>query len=421
MTAPDASRPDPEAGAALPEERGFLLRLYLHAFVARLYFYLPVVVLHMERQLGEAGFERPRALSLSMLALISAGVILAEYPSGVLADWGGRKRTLIMAGVIQCAGILCFAVERSLLAICLAQLLIGVGTAFRSGADTSLVHSYLESRGRAPSYGTTLARLRFCNVLAMASSSACGGLLYARDPRLVFWLAAGASLLGALLLVGVREPAGERRGRPYMGVLRQSLDELRTNHAARALTLLGGVGNPYFVLAFWAAQSYLVDIETPLPWLGVTVASMSLLQGLTMPLSAYLGQSRRRTGAALSALVMLPALSFLLVAWAWWSGRPFVGTAALVLTSGCHVLYRNAVNLKLQAIVPDAVRASIVSMEAFIGSLWYLGLFPLAGWLLSSAGTGRGFFVIALLAAVSITPSLRRALRAGVFRSGPMA
>jgi MFS family permease len=409
-----ASRVTPSVSARSGAER----RLLGHAFFARLYFYVPVLVLHMETQLGAAGVARPRALSLSLLAFMSVGMILAEYPSGVLADWLGRKRTLILSGMVQAAGVLCFLVPASLPAMVTAQVLIGVGTAFRSGADTSLLHSVLERERRDARYGAALARLRFFNVSAIASASAVGGALYAWDPRAVFVAAAAASLLGLLPLLGVDEPPmeGSSPERRYLDVLRQSLGELRENHRARALTWLGGVGNPYFPLTFWAIQTHLVDLDFPLVWLGVTVASMSALQALTMPLSVWLSHDERRSARALPLLVLLPAAAFALVAVARGAGLPLLGTVALVLTSGCHVLYRNAVNVRLQAMVPDAVRASVVSMEAFIGSLWYLALFPIAGWLLSTGGVGQGFAWLGGLALLTVAPSLARAIRLGVLR-----
>lgn len=392
-------------------------RLYAHAFVTRLYFYVPVLLHHMEHELSSAGVANARALSLSVLSFLSIGMIAAEYPSGVFADWLGRKRSIVLSGVVQSAGILLFLIPGSLVAMGAGQFLIGVGTAFRNGADSALLHGHLEQQERGVHYGRALARLRFFNVLGIATGSALGGTLYQLDARAVFVLAALACTLGLGFFVGLDEPPVSAWRRSYRDVLRESFDEVRENHAVRSLMILGGFGNPYFVLAFWVMQAYLVDLAFPFVWMGLTVASMSLLQGLTMPLSGWLSGSSQRLTRVVVVLVVLPPLSFVAVALATRWDISALGTLSLIVANGCHLLYRNAINVRLQGMVPDNLRSSIVSVEAGIGSLWYAALFPLAGWLLEALGLGTGLLAVAAFAALTLALPFTSAVRAGALRS----
>jgi hypothetical protein len=48
-------------------------------------------------------------------------------------------------------------------------------------------------------------------------------------------------------------------------------------------------------------------------------------------------------------------------------------------------------NVRLQQLVPDAVRASIVSLESWLGSLLYVPVFPIGGALLDAWGLDGGY------------------------------
>ncbi len=380
------------------------LRIYAHAFVARLFFYVPVLLHHVESKLGEAGVSKPRALSLSIIALVSMGNLVAEYPSGLLADWLGRKRSMVFSGVLQAFALLLFFMPASVWSLCAAQLLIGAATAFRTGADTALLHAHLDELGEAHRYGRALARLRFFNVLAIAAAAFSGGSLYAWKPASVFWLSSLASLLGTAALIGLREPTLATRERSYMQVIRESLREVRHNGRAQALMLLGGVGNTYFVFSYWVTQSYLIDSGASLTAMGVTVGSISLLQALTMPLSAWLSERPRRVATLLGLVSFGLPLAFVAASLAWRLEHKAAGGWVFVGIGACHVLFRNAVNVRLQAWVPGAVRASIVSLESLIGSIWYVVFFPLGGLLLSWGGVSRGFAAVAAVVAASVWP-----------------
>jgi hypothetical protein len=69
----------------------FERRLCVFSFVRTVWFYMPVLVHHIVVELRAAGADQPHALAMSTLVIFSIGILLAEYPSGVFADWAGRK------------------------------------------------------------------------------------------------------------------------------------------------------------------------------------------------------------------------------------------------------------------------------------------------------------------------------------------
>ena len=375
----------------------FERRLYVFSFVRTVWFYMPVLVHHIVVELRAAGAEQPHALAMSTLVIFSIGILLAEYPSGVFADWAGRKRSLALSCLLHAAGISIYAVSSTLPALFAGQLVLGLGAAFRTGADSALLHSYLERAGTPERYSAALARMRIATNGAIVVGCLGGGLLYAWWPPAVFIGTALCSLVALVPLSGLEEPPRRVAHRSYIDVLRESLAEVRGNGPARAIVLLGGVGMTFFLFVFWTTQSYLVEIGAPVKHNGFLIGATALLWALSLTALAWLSASRWRHGVAVGLLLFTIPLALLATAIAYRAGWLWLGAGFLITIAMGQVLFQNLVNVRLQQLVPDAVRASMVSLESWIGSLLYVPVFPIGGALLDVWGIDGGYIAIAAL------------------------
>ena len=308
----------------------FERRLCIFSFVRTLWFYLPVLVHHIVVELRAVGADQPHALAMSTLVIFSIGILLAEYPSGVFADWAGRKRALALSCVLHAAGISIYAVSSALPAMFAGQLVFGLGAAFRSGSDSSLLYSHLERAGTPERYSAALARMRIATNGALVVGCFGGGLLYAWWPTAVF-------------------------------------------------------------------------IGAPVEHNGFLIGTTSLLSAISLTALAWLAASRRRQGAAVGLLLFTIPLALLATAIAYRAGWLWLGASFLITIAMGQALFRNLVNVRLQQLVPDAVRASMVSLESWIGSLLYVPVFPIGGALLDIGGIDDGYIAIAALV---LLPSL---------------
>jgi MFS family permease len=388
------------------DPRSLEWRLYVHALSGRAFFYIPVLVLHIRLRLEAAGTPQANAVTMTTLALFALGIAVAEYPSGVFADWAGRARSLVVGSFLYALGVGILWWEGPIWALALSQLMLGVASAFRSGADTALLYSHLSRQGALGRYPAALARLRFANLLGLTLAAGVGGVLWQWHPPFVFAATIAAVLLGTLPLVGIGEVREAPAHAHYWGVMRASLAEIRRNRGAQLLVLLGGTGATYFVFAYWAVQAFLVGFDTSPLLLGQLTMLVTLLQAATMPLSSWLAHRHERYTGLLGWLLLAVTAAFGAVALAARLGLPWLGAGALVAAAGCAPLFRNLVNIRLQPLVSDGIRASMVSLETWLGALYYALFFPVAGWLLDVAGASRGYAWIAAAVAVTSVPLL---------------
>jgi MFS family permease len=394
----------------------FERHLYIFSFFRSVWFYLPVLVHHIVGELRDAGASQPHALAMSTLVIYSIGILIAEYPSGVFADWVGRKRALMVSCVMQAIGMSIYALSSALVALFVGQLVLGLGAAFRTGADTALLHHHLERIGIPKHYSAALARMRIATHSGIVVGCFAGGVLYAWWPMAVFVGTALFNLVALVPLWSLEEPPRTVSQLRYRDVLRHSLAEMRRNTPAGAILLLGGVGMTFFLFMFWTVQSYLVEIGAAVEHEGFFVGAMSILSALSLTSLAWLSTSRRRHGVAVGVVLFAIPVALLVTAAAYRAGWLWLGVGVLIVTAMTQVLFRSLINVRLQELVPDAVRASLVSLESWLSSLLYVPVFPIGGALLDAWGVNGGYIAIAVLVLLPSLPLYVLAWRCQVWR-----
>jgi len=137
-------------------------------------------------------------LSLAQFAILNAvwaaTIVLAEVPSGALADTLGRRRLVVFAGILMIAemALLCWVPlsypKVLFYAFLLNRVLSGLAEASASGADEALAYDSLSAMGLSHEWGRVLEwQIRFQSagfIVAMV----IGAAVY--DPALMGYLAA---------------------------------------------------------------------------------------------------------------------------------------------------------------------------------------------------------------------------------------
>ena len=138
-------------------------------------------------------------------AVFGMAVVLCEFPSGYFADRVGYRTSLLVGTVLWGAGWLVYARGASFGAIVVAEVVLGAGSAFMSGADRALLWVSLDAAGRGGQYTRWEGRARAAAQASEAVSAAAGGWLYTIQPRLPFWLQIPTAVLALASVVALRE------------------------------------------------------------------------------------------------------------------------------------------------------------------------------------------------------------------------
>lgn len=288
-------------------------------------------------------------------------IVLAEVPSGALADIVGRKRLVVYAAVlmvIEMAVLLWVPVgESSVLffAFLLNRICSGLSEAAASGADEALAYDSLKSLGRESEWANLLERTTRLVAIGFFTTMIVGALVY--DVELVNGTLAVLGLelslehetiiklpiiltfvtacLLLIITIGLKEVEAESRsadaatgvtlGRGHrigfdqlLEPFRQILDAARwtLNHRfvlfiILAALVLDSVARQFVVLA----SEYYRIIHIPAAWFGFIGAGMSLIGILNARISRHLVSlhSPLFNFVLLSAILMLGLLGITLV------------------------------------------------------------------------------------------------------------
>jgi MFS family permease len=332
---------------------------------------------------------------MMLQALFGVAVVLFEFPSGYLADRIGRRRSLLVGATLSIVGWLAYTRAASFPAVALAEMLLGAGSAFVSGADRALLWTSLVTADRGGEYPRWEGRLRAAAQTSEAVSAAAGGWLYALGPRLPFWLQVPTAALGLVTVVALRDtpprrtPPTPSHVQRALHLVRFTLWRHRRLQAAIALSVALGLAS--FVMV-WLIQPYLQLRGVPPAWFGpiwavahVWLAGVSLVSGRVMA-----GFGLRAT---LIGCVLLVPLGYagLVVSTSLW------GAVFYLCFMTLRGLQGPILATLMQADAPDEDRAGVLSLVALLFRLAFVVAGPPIGALVDRAGMETALAVLAVV------------------------
>ncbi|MGH3469962.1 MAG: MFS transporter [Thermocrispum sp.] len=315
---------------------------------------------------------------ISTLFVIWAAVtMVAEVPSGALADLVPRHRLLVASAVVYAGTFAAWMAFPSFAAFAVGFVLWGVSSALGSGTFEAYTYDTLARHGAVRRYPRLVARARAggltLNLLATLLASpllALGGF------TLVGWASVGTCVVQALLACTLppdRRPPTRAPEEPgYVAVLRAGVGEARRVVAVRHAVLIAAL-----IPGFLAFDEYFpllaVDLDAATTTIPLLIAATVAAQAV----GALLGE-RCAPGlvpaALVGAAVLLTAGSL--------SGRPagFVGLAA-----GYGLMQMTIVvaEVRLQAVITGRARATVTSVAGLLSELFAITVF--AGFALGAA------------------------------------
>lgn len=351
-----------------------LHKLMLVVFCTRLHFYLHVYALYLQGQ----------GLTLVQVSVIESLVIgsifVMEVPTGVLADYLGRKWSVVAWVALMCAAETLFLFSRSYPLYLLVGFLTGTGFAFSSGALEALVYDSLPAQQREAQMAQAMGRLGSVGNLAFFLSPLLGGLLLGDLAQTRFLLAialtAAVLFIGTLISLSLHEapPAQVRLRQSPLHILQQGLGELHRNRPLRRLWLLMIAASSFNgTLITTLAPPYLLMQGLAPSAIGLTLSLGSLLamfsQHQVYRLPRLLGQ-----GGSLLFVLLLPGLGYLVLAqlqgaWPTWGW--------LILMYGTNEMRAPLLSARQNALIRGENRATLLSLGSMAGSLFVALMAPL--------------------------------------------
>jgi MFS family permease len=323
-------------------------------------------------------------------AFYTAGMVLFEVPTGIVADTVGRRASYLLGTLTLTASTLLYVLLWQMGAPfwqwALVSMLLGLGFTFFSGAVEAWLVDALSATGFKGELEAVFGRGQMVSGAAMLTGSVAGGFIAQQTSLGVPFVLRGA-ILAVMFAVAFRLMhdvgfAPAKGGRPLAEMRKiasASIDHGWRVPAVKWLMVeslfVGGVG--FYV--FYALQPYLLELYgDPEAYqiaglVAAIVAGAQILGG--MAASRIRRLFRRRT-SALIATAGAGAVTLALIGLV----ESFWGVLALIVVWG--LLFAATMPIRqtyLNGLIPSRQRATILSFDSLMGSTGGVWSQPLLG------------------------------------------
>jgi MFS family permease len=358
----------------------------------------------------DAGLSATAAFAAN--ALFTAGMVLFEVPTGVVADTWGRRASYLLGSVTLAISTvlywLAWQMHAPFWAWAATSVLLGLGFTFFSGATEAWLVDALKFTGYKGNLESVFAKGQIVSGAAMLSGSVLGGLVAQWTnlgvPYILRALALVVTFAVAFLYMrdwGFVPKPGKHPVREMNHVLRSSVHFGLGNPPVRWLMLAApftfGVG----IYAFYAMQPYLLELygdEQAYSIAGLAaaiIAGAQIAGGMLAPRIRRL-VGRRTTALVAGLLVEVVLLALLGVTTAFWVA---VGLLVLWGLSGAATLPIR--QTFLNGLIPSEQRATVLSFDNLLGSSGGVVIQPVLGKVADVSSYASSYLVAAAIQALA--------------------
>ncbi len=359
----------------------------------------------------DAGLSNAEAFAAN--AFFTAGMVLFEVPTGVVADMIGRRASYLLGTVTLTVSTVLYVVlweaEAPFWEWAGASVLLGLGFTFFSGAIEAWLVDALRATGFTGELDSVFARGQIVSGVAMLTGSVAGGLI-AQATSLGVPFLVRAGVLVIMFGVAFRlmhdvgfTPDRSRRAIPEMRkIAGDSIEYGWRVPAVKWLMVTGLFSGGVGIYAFYALQPYLLELygdPTAYSIAGLVaaiVAGAQILGGIAAP--RVRGLFHRRT----SALLLMSALGVLTLALI---GLVESFAAVIVLIVVWGLLFAAVAPIRqayINGMIPSKQRATILSFDSLVNSAGGVWAQPVLGRAADAWGYASSYLLSAAIAALAI-------------------
>ena len=371
-------------------------RLYLIKISKWFNMVMPVVVLFYQ----DNGMGMQEIFTLK--AIYSIAIVTMEVPSGWMADVWGRKKTLFAGSIFGAAGFLIYSFSYGFWAFAIAEIILGIGHACVSGADSAMLYDSLKASGKTDQYIKNEGRITSAGNFAEALAGVVGGLLAAISLRTPFYfqfVVAAIAIPAAFTLVEPKIHSIEH----IHSIKKMFINVKHTlvnNHDLRISILLSAITGTATLTFAWLVQPFFLAIGLPVELYGIFWTALNLTVGFS---SVFAHQVEKFLGKKVSlyTIILLITGGYFLsgIVIAYW-GMAFL--FVFYITRGIATpILKNYINHYSQS----DIRATILSVRDFVIRIIFAVIGPLLGWITDNVSLKSAFLLaggIYLISAVIV-------------------
>lgn len=339
--------------------------------------------------------------------------LLAEIPSGVLADRFGRDKIVRLGQIFVSGGILIQAFGNNFFPFFIGQAILMIGVSFASGADEALFFDNLKFKQDSLNWRKLVTRGMQVALIGSLVAIVAGGWLHTINPRIPWILTGLVFLFTVIIILPIKDIRPKKlkselatETDSYIANIKNGFKQFRLPKLWIYVPIIITVQGLFYATGWGLLRLVLMDRFHFDPFQGSVVIAVSniitvLILHLMNKRAEQISEKYFLTFIALSAVVSLLSslgnigiLGFLVI---------------LVLYAGEYILYPFMSEI-INNNSPEKQRATVLSVASFMRMFPYIALAPVIGYL-NQIGKLEYFLVgwsILILVAILFYLSLKK-------------
>ena len=386
-------------------QRIYLLLLLLHTLAASFIWGINTLFLL------DAGLSNAQAFTAN--AFFTAGQVLFEVPTGVVADTRGRRLSYLLGTVTLTVStllyLLMWRISAPFWAWALTSVFLGLGFTFFSGAVQAWLVDALKATGFTGQLDAVFAKGEIVEGVAMLGGSVAGGYLaQATNLGTPYMLRAAVLALTFVIAFVVMRDVGftpKRTNRPFQEmrkVLKGAIEHGLANPPVRWVMFANIFTDGVAIYAFYAMQPYLLQLYGDPKAYGIAGLAAAIVGGAQIGggvLVPHLSRIfARRTSMLLAAVVISTGILALV-------GMVPRFAVAVSLLIGWGLMFAIVSPVRqayVNALIPSEHRATVLSFDSLMGSSGGVIIQPALGRAADAWGYPASYTLSAAIQAVAI-------------------
>lgn len=338
-----------------------IFKYYTYSALSNFLFFLPIVYI----------FFRNSGLSFTQIfiteTIFAIGVVIFEVPTGALADYIGRKKSVLAGALLWILSCFIFFFGNNFIAFSLGQLVCAVAVAFISGADTALFYEILHRQNKEKDFKKYQGTAQMISLTSLSFASLVSGLISSVNMRLTFIASAISFAILFFVVASIsskQKSEGEERPH-YLGVISESFKIIKSSKWVLWIFVFSALFGAAYKTIYPLTQIYMQNSNLDIKFFGIASAYFFLVAAIASKMAnSFELFFKKWSYLILSLLLIIPVFiisSFIFKAGFLILGLVFFATSISTIITNHEIL----------KVTPESKHATVLSF----GNLFYRGIF----------------------------------------------
>jgi len=354
-------------------------KMYLFKFFRNLHF-IGGVLVPFFLDWGQITFNQ--LMLLNSFFLVS--IFIMEIPTGAVADYFGRKTSIICAAFVSAIGVFIYSITPNIYLFMLGEFLWATGYALMSGADQALIYDSLKKMKKEHISKKIFGRLSSFEIGAIAVAAPLGSLIAKYfGLRYVMLFMAVPFLLATFIGLTFTEPKTKKKveSTRYLKLMIGGINYFRKHDQLKILAF-DMIGVSIFIFfIIWLYQPLLMELGVPIIYFGF-IHAIALTSSQLVFLNNF-GRLEKMFGSKKRYLLfsaLIAGVCFILLGF---THNISLILVLLLILSGFgltrQVLFRSYLNKYIESHNRATVISTISMLDRFCRAIMY----PIIGWMVT--------------------------------------